>query len=167
MKKIPAFSHGVILGAVIGLAVGFIIPSLTMRSNEQMRPQDYVTTVIDGEQTELRIPFDSNSFLPFIIPSPDEKTLLYLTWENSGFNFYLTDIRGSYNEFLVRQHATEGSGQLLRDSIAWSSDGKFISFREDALTCASHCDSPADFVSVRYEFTVNIATKEETQILAQ
>ena len=97
-----------------------------------------------------------------IVVSPNKTKAVFGKWNNTILKteIYVSNIDGSNVKLLTQQEVGEGGGELNQNSLAWSSDGKYITYYESVITCEGGCDPNQSSSEERY-YQVNIATGEK------
>jgi len=100
-----------------------------------------------------------------IVVSPDKTKTVFNKWNDNILKteIYISDIDGRNTRLLTQQEVGEGSGGLNQDSLAWSADGKYITYYESVITCEGGCD-PNQPNSAKIYYQVNVATGEKKVI---
>jgi hypothetical protein len=98
-----------------------------------------------------------------IVVSPDKTKATFNKWNNTTLKteIYVSNVDGTNVKLLTQQEVGEGSGGLNQDSLAWSSDGKYITYFEAQLTCEGNCQTPDDTINMKVTYQVNVATGEK------
>lgn len=114
-------------------------------------------TLVKAGETEVSVK---------IVVSPDKTMAAFNNWNEVGYTtqIYISNINGSNTRILVpRSEVGEGQGGINQNSLAWSLDGKYITYFESQLACEAGC-VPGSVISYKVTYQVNVATGEKKVI---
>lgn len=168
------------LGLILGLSVGVVLTVFLPQLPHLLKPEpiNYTGKVVitenfqfgDPQPTGLEIPFSllgQDGLVPVVLVSPNQELVLYTTWENAKVVMHVTKPNGSDNRAIATQNVAEGSGELLLNTLQWSSDSQSFTYTEVGIVCKNaSCLSPDDFVTETTLYHVDAHTGEKS-ILAQ
>jgi hypothetical protein len=154
-KKINVV-YGLVFILIIGLSAFFIMHKELAPADIQSTAKDSQSDNSNSEEVISEVPEKSAL-------SPDNTKMAYVKWNDaiSKAEVLTSNIDGSNEKIIATQEVGEGNGELDKDSIEWSDDGKYVTYNESQLTCQENCQSPSDASNMKVTYSVNIETGEK------
>ena len=153
--------YGIVFVLIIGLVAFFATHKKLTPADIQPTANNTATT---GTQQSSPALDEAISEVPQKSAlSPDNTKIAYAKWDASisKTEIFIANADGSNEKLIATQVVGDGNGELDKDSIEWSADGKYVTYFETQMTCEGNCQNPADAVNLKITYQVNIETGEK------